>query len=252
MQQSNAYILVFSAIMTILLGGLLSFTSTYLKPLQQQQEELDQKKKILSAVRDISQIKEPDKLLSLYERSFSSVVLNIEGEEVEVDKEGKAIQASDINIQKNHKLPKQERLYPLYVFRDTNTGQTKGYVFPMFGSGLWDWISAYVALSEDLNTVLGISFDHKAETPGLGARITSAEVQDRYKGKRILDTEGRLASISMLKGEKGLPLGDHELDGMSGATMTGKGVNTMLKEYFSCYYPYIAKKRGAENNREGP
>ena len=75
------------------------------------------------------------------------------------------------------------------------------YIFPMFGNGLWDWISGFVALDENLNTVVGVAFDHKAETPGLGARISSDEIQNRYKGKMNYNQVDELVSVKMLKSE---------------------------------------------------
>ena len=101
------------------------------------------------------------------------------------------------------------------------------YIFPMFGNGLWDWISGFIALDKDLNQIVGVAFDHKAETPGLGARISSAEIQDRYKGKKIFNELGDLVSIKMLKKENNELLTFHEVDGMSGATITANGLNDM-------------------------
>jgi len=117
------------------------------------------------------------------------------------------------------------------------------YIFPMFGNGLWDWISGFVALDKDLNKVVGVAFDHKAETPGLGARISSDEIQDRYKGKEIFDIEGNLISIKMLKKENNPALSIHEVDGMSGATITANGLNDMMKNYLDCYLPFILKNK---------
>ena len=117
----------------------------------------------------------------------------------------------------------------------------------MFGNGLWDWISGFVALDKDLNKVVGVAFDHKAETPGLGARISSNEIQDRYKGKEIFDGLGNLVSVRMLKKENNSELNIHEVDGMSGATITANGLNDMLKNYLDCYLPFIIKNK--KNNQ---
>ena len=111
----------------------------------------------------------------------------------------------------------------------------------MFGNGLWDWISGFIALDEKLNTVVGVAFDHKAETPGLGARISSEEIQDRYKGKMIYNQINELVSVKMLKSENNKGLSSHEVDGMSGATITAYGLNDMIYHYFECYNPYISK-----------
>lgn len=239
MRQSNTYILIFAAGLTIIVGGLLSTTSVVLKPLQDKQVELDTKKKILSAVMEVSSIKYPDEILRVYAENISSYVVDFQGNIVEKDAKGIDIVAEKINVAKNSKLPKEERMYP--VFQAINGDQA--YIFPMYGQGLWDWISGFIALEGDLNTVKAITFDHKTETPGLGARIADLEIQERYVGKKIYDASGTLRSIDMVKGEKGLPLNDHHVDGMSGATMTSKGVNAMLRKYLESYGNFISKTR---------
>jgi len=243
-QQSNTYIIVFTLLMTIFFGTLLSFTRMKLGPIQKVQVEIDTKKKILGAVMDISTLSS-DEVLELYNKKMSSVVLDISGNEV-LASDGEKLIAEEINIQKNYKIEKNDRDYPVFMFSDD--GNTIDYyIFPMFGNGLWDWISGFVALDKDLNKVVGVAFDHKAETPGLGARISSNEIQDRYKGKEIFDGLGNLVSVRMLKKENNSELNIHEVDGMSGATITANGLNDMLKNYLDCYLPFIIKNK--KNNQ---
>ena len=242
MQQSNLYIILFAAGLTVIFGGALSLASVGLKPLQDKQVEIDTKKKILGAVMDISSISDPNEILRIYNEKVTSIVVDINGNEMEKDEEGTPLVAEEVNIQKNAKLNPQQRQYPVFMF--TEDGESvDSYIFPTFGSGLWDWISGYLALEKDLNTVLGIALDHKGETPGLGARITEANVQQRYVGKKIFDEQGQLVSIKMLKGEGNSGLNDHQVDGMSGATITGKGVNAMLEDYLKCYLAFIKKNK---------
>tara|TARA_B100002019_G_C21158919_1_gene542216 strand:+ start:279 stop:950 length:672 start_codon:yes stop_codon:yes gene_type:complete len=215
-----------------------------LGPIQKVQVEIDTKKKILGAVMDISTLSS-DEVLELYNKKMSSVVLDISGNEV-LASDGEKLIAEEINIQKNYKIEKNDRDYPVFMFSDD--GNTIDYyIFPMFGNGLWDWISGFVALDKDLNKVVGVAFDHKAETPGLGARISSNEIQDRYKGKEIFDGLGNLVSVRMLKKENNSELNIHEVDGMSGATITANGLNDMLKNYLDCYLPFIIKNK--KNNQ---
>lgn len=247
MQRSNTYIIIFSAVLTIVLGLLLSGTSVVLKPLQDKQVDLDNKKKILGAVMDISSIKDPNEILALYQKRFTSIVIDINGKPIEKDQKGNPVVAEKVNIQKNYKMDKGDRMYPVFQFMsESDPTKVEAYIFPMWGAGLWDWISGFVAVDSDLNTIKGVAFDHKTETPGLGARITSDQIKDRYKGKKLFDTSGDLVSVSMIKGEKGEPLDDHHIDGMSGATLTGKGVNNMMLHYLECYKSFIDKtKNGA-------
>lgn len=248
MQRSNTYIILFSIALTVVLGGMLSLASVGLKPAQDKQVELDTKKKILGAVMDISAIKDPNELLALYDKKVQSLVVDINGEEVTTDAKGNPVVAEKVNIQKNYRFDPEERLYPVFKFMsDEDPNKVAAYIFPMFGSGLWDWISGYLAVDSDLETIRGVAFDHKQETPGLGARITSEVVQDRYVGKKIYNDKSELVSVSMVKGEGNPGLTEHEVDGMSGATLTGKGVNQMLKHYLTCYQPYISKVKSGDN-----
>ncbi|PDH50757.1 MAG: NADH:ubiquinone reductase (Na(+)-transporting) subunit C [Rhodothermaeota bacterium MED-G16] len=240
MQKSNTYIIIFTLIMTIFFGTLLSFTRMKLAPIQKVQVEIDTKKKILGAVMDISSLN-PEEILETYENKMSSKVLDIKGNELSQE-DGNIYIAEEVNISKNYKINKDERLYPVFMY--SNDGSSIDfYIFPMFGNGLWDWISGFIALDKDLNEIVGVAFDHKTETPGLGARISSDEIQERYKGKKIFNELGDLVSIKMLKKENNKMLTLHEVDGMSGATITANGLNDMLKNYLDCYLPFIKKNQ---------
>ena len=238
MQQSNSYVILFAIGLTIVLGGLLSLTSVALKPLQDEQVKLDTQKKILGAVITLDPNLEPAEIDALYRSRVQSMLVDINGNPVDSE-----VEAESIDIGKNHKVAVEDRAYPVFVYSNEE-GEVEAYIFPMFGAGLWDWISGYVALANDLNTVKGIAFDHKAETPGLGARITEDAVRSRYQGKTIYDGD-ELVSITMVKGEGNSGLGDHQVDGMSGATMTANGVNDMLAHYLGCYQEFIQKNKQA-------
>jgi Na+-transporting NADH:ubiquinone oxidoreductase subunit C len=238
-RQSNAYIIVFSIITTIILGGLLSVASVGLGPRQKIQVEIDTKKSILGAVMDIQK---SDDVLGIYDQKIESLVVDIEGNQVETDASGDAVVAENVSIEKNYKLPPEERLYPVFLFKG-ESGETEAYILPVYGNGLWDVIWGYVALDKDLNTIKGAVFDHKGETPGLGARIAEANIQSRFVGRKVYNQEGELVSVSMLKGE-GNPaesLDDHHVDGLAGATITARGLNNMLYNYLEYYQNYLKK-----------
>jgi Na+-transporting NADH:ubiquinone oxidoreductase subunit C len=248
-QQSNTYVLVFSAILTIVLGGLLSLANQGLKPMQQKSVELDTKKKILGSVTDLKG-KKGEEVLSLYKQSIASSVVDLDGNLIEKNEKGEPIVAENVNVAKNFKKPAEERQFPVYVYHTPgNKEAIEAYILPIFGKGLWGPIYGFVALDTDLNTIKGIALDHDKETPGLGARITGDDVLTRYIGKKIFDDAGELLSVSMLKGENNpsKALDDHHIDGMSGATITGKGVNDMLIDYMGHYKKFIEKKGRATN-----
>ena len=251
MRQSNVYVIGFSAVLTILLGGLLSFTAIGLRPIQQEQVALDTQKKILGAV---VELQPGDDVPAIYQQRIRSLVVNTEGEEVK-EVEGAPVVAEGVDIGKQFDLPPEERLYPVYRYVSAdNPDQTEAYILPVYGNGLWDKIWGYVALEKDLETLRGVVFDHAGETPGLGARITSVEVQERFRGKKIYDDLGELVGVTMVKGETGEPniYGSNEVDGLSGATMTAVGVNNMIRNYLGYYEPYLEKSTGKQLDKPGP
>ena len=251
MQQSNTYIIVFTAIMTIVVGGLLSFTSQILGPAQRKSIEQDTKSQILGSVMDKEVLKKMkrNELLALYDARIASLVVDVDGEEITTDAKGNPIVAEEVNIAKNFKLLPEERSYPVFKYmNEADPNKVEAYILPVYGNGLWDKIWGYVALGSGLEAITGVSFAHKAETPGLGARISSPDIQSRYVGKKIYDQQGELVSVTMLKGEGNKDLGEHQVDGMSGATITGRGVNKMLKEYLNSYQAYFNKVNSGSTN----
>ncbi len=229
--------------MTVVIGGILSFTSQVLAPAQKKSIELDTKQSILSAVMTLEK---GDDALAIYSTRIKSMVIDLEGNLIEKDRKGNPIVAENVNILKNYKMDRDKREYPVYEYmnKDDST-KVEAYILPLYGAGLWNAIYGYVALEKDLNTIKGVSFGHVQETPGLGARIDSKEIQARYKGKTIFDESGKLVSVVMKKGEVKDPslFGTHEVDGMSGATLTAKGLNAMVKDYLTNYESFIKKNQ---------
>ncbi len=235
MRQSNLYIILYAAAITVVCGGALAIASQSLKPLQDANIEKERKQNILATVMEL---KEGDDIEQLYASRVKERVIDFQGNL----KAG--IKASSVVIAQQYKLKPEDRLLPIYEFRNqADTTQIENAVMPVYGYGLWNNIWGFVALKSDLNTVQGVKFEHAGETPGLGARITSDDVQVRYKGKMLFDGDNIL-SVVMQKGEGFDYASDaHKVDGMSGATLTGKGVNNMLKDYFACYKNYLKKNQ---------
>ncbi|MEQ8425072.1 MAG: NADH:ubiquinone reductase (Na(+)-transporting) subunit C [Cyclobacteriaceae bacterium] len=240
MRQSNTYIIIFTLITTVFVGGTLAVTSILLGPRQAKSIEYDTKSQILGAVMTIT---EEDDVLGIYDSRIKSLVVNSNGEEVTTDDKGQPIVAEKVDVSKNYKLKPEERLLPVFKYvNESDSTQIEAFILPVYGNGLWDRIWGFVALDSRLETIKGVSFGHKAETPGLGARISDDPViSERYEGKKIYNDQGKLVSVEMVKGEKGAPLDEHHVDGMSGATMTGNGVNKMLMEYLNAYQSYFEK-----------
>ena len=120
MRQSNLYVILFAIALTVVFGGALSLTNVGLKPLQDQQIELDTKKKILGAVMDISNIENPEEILELYSKKVKAVVVDVNGNLLDTDSKGNPYVAEKVNIQKNSKLSAEERVYPVFMFMNAS------------------------------------------------------------------------------------------------------------------------------------
>jgi Na+-transporting NADH:ubiquinone oxidoreductase subunit C len=233
-RQSNTYIVLYATAITVVCGGLLAFASVSLKDKQDANIAMEQKKNILSSV---ITLKEGDNINELYASQVKGFVLDYNGNV----KEG--MTPEQVELAKEYKKAPADRLLPVYEFRSkTDSAKVEYAVMPVYGYGLWNNIWGFVAVKSDFSTIQGVKFQHAGETPGLGARIESDEIQERFKGKTIFDN-GTLTSVVIQKGEgQDYSNAPHKVDGMSGATLTAKGVNNMLKDYLACYENYLKKK----------
>ncbi len=222
---SNKYTIGFSFVMVVIVALLLAFASEGLKPMQNQNIEREKMQNILQSVGlEISREEAQD----AYNKYITeAIVLNDKGEQIEGD-------AFKVDILKEYKSGGQKN-FPIFIFE--NEGNKK-YIIPLVGKGLWGPIWGYIALEEDKNTVAGASFDHKGETPGLGAEINQGWFQEPFVGKKVFDESGEYKSIRVIKG--GAPEGDkHGVDAISGGTITGNGVTEMLVRTLKTYEPYL-------------
>ena len=249
MQQSNGYIIGFSVALTIVCGGLLAGVYSGLKSEHKRQEDNDKRTQILSAYERIAP---GTPIETFFNKHIKGLVVDTKGE----IKSESLEEAFDIDINKEMKKDESVRRLPIFRYvSDVDTTKYYAYIIPVYGNGLWDKIWGYVAISgDDFNTIRGAVFDHKAETPGLGARITESEEEVgptafrlRFIGKKIFGENGDVKSIKVVKGEKnkGLEKEDHKVDGLSGASMTTTGVNTMLENYFKYYSPFLISQKSA-------
>jgi len=224
---SNKYTLFYVALMTLIVAVSLAFLATELKPRQEAEEALEKKKQILNSV---SSIQDKAIVEGEYNKRIKELVVDAQGKPVT------DINAFDIDIKKEYRKPVEERQLPVYIY--TGDDNAKNYIIPLYGNGLWDAIWGFVALKQDLNTIAGTSFDHKGETPGLGAEITKDWFQGQFVGKE-LQKNGTYA-FDILKGRGNAIEGKANLvDGMSGATITGDGVEDMIKKGYDSYQAYF-------------
>lgn len=222
---SNKYTIGFSIVMVVIVALLLAFASEGLKPMQNQNIEREKMQNILKSVGiEVTR----DEAKDAYDKYITEeIVLNDKGEQIEGD-------AFKVDILKEYKSGGQKN-FPIFIYESEGS---KKYIIPLVGKGLWGPIWGYIALEEDKNTVAGASFDHKGETPGLGAEINQGWFQEPFVGKKIFDESGEYKSIRVIKG--GAPEGDkHGVDAISGGTITGNGVSEMLVRTLKTYEPYL-------------
>ena len=242
MNRSKLYSVVFVLIITVFWGFVLSFAATSLREPQQANEKLNMRTNILLAVGLVDRDNDlgADELNSIYDESVQSFLVDHEGKVIE----GSTAEGVDLEEELENPDPGTWRL-PVFVV--TEGGRASVYAIPVFGKGLWSTLYGYLALSDDLDTVQGITFYKHGETAGLGAEIEQAWFQDNFVGKKIFDGS-ELRSIEVVKGKVGDVYSnpaDHTyaVDGISGASMTGRGVTDLLDEKLNIYGPYIRRVR---------
>jgi len=224
--RSDTYTIVFTTIVTVVLGLGLSVTADSLRERQSINEELDIKKNILSVLGfSLSSDWENDKIQSLYEQNINEFI---------VDKTGSILSSIESSNSDN---------YTIYQSREND--KVTGYAIPIAGKGLWGTMYGYFAIEPDAETVKGITFYRHKETPGLGAEVDKEWFQSNFIGKKLIDTNGSLVSVEVVKGYVSStdPKSMHKVDGISGATITGKGLTTFLKNDLQKYEPYLSKVR---------
>lgn len=225
---SNTYIFIFSSVMVIAVAAILSIAAITLQPFQKRNVEINKKQNILTSINIESTAKNAEEL---YTKIITeSYVVSTNGSVIE------GAEAFTIDMKKEVSKPVAERNLPIFV---SNVKNTKQYIIPVYGKGLWGPIWGYVSLNDDLSTIYGANFAHKGETPGLGAEIDTKAFQAKFIGKQIFDKSGTFVSVRVLKGGTANPESNHEVDGISGGTITSVGVDEMLKDCLSSYEAYF-------------
>ena len=133
----------------------------------------------------------------------------------------------------------------LHVFTGTTADGESAYVIPVVGRGLWGGLWGYIAVNETKDKVLGTYFYHESETAGLGARISEKWFQNQFIGKPIFDGENNVV-LTVVKA--GAAQNDNEVDGVTGATLTSKGVAAMVKDGLTAYKDFLVSQAPAASD----
>ena len=261
-RDSNVYTIVFATVMVVIVGGLLAFIASSLKPIQKANTTNEKMQNILQAIglEEMRELQRDEAGAKFNDFVKRRITINYKGEILSDKTAADAIDPTDkldafnIDLRKEYSryvkpilsankgddeaikaaLSQSEDIhFPIFVCEDK--GKTI-YVLSASGKGLWDDIWGYIGLSADLETINGTVFDHKGETAGLGSKINEAWFEDQFVGKTTAK-DGKFIPIVVKK--PGNDLNNHQVDGISGATFTGVGVNEMLGRSMEVYYNFF-------------
>ncbi len=193
---SNRHIFLYATILIVILAVLLTITALWLQPFQNRNEKNEKRINILTAA-GIPDVNAKNAALMFEKHCTSEFLLDENGDPTEGD-EG----------------------LPVFVI-DRQTS-----VIPMQGNGLWGPIWGYLAIASDGKTVVGATFGHKSETPGLGGEITTEKFQGQFAGKQVMDIGSPVPA---------------EFDAITGATKTSNGVKEMIDSTLEKYSAYLRK-----------
>ena len=231
---SNRYTLIFTTLVTMILAFILSSAYSSLEDITNSNIQADIKKNILSSLGFAPSNKAPwttENVEQIFQESIVSFVVDKSGNVIP----GKLPQDIDPSV--------DTELYPLY--KKIVDGKVDGFAIPISGKGLWGTMYGYFAIEPDGATAKGITFYKHIETPGLGAEVDKPWFQQNFVGKRFIDNDGNLIGIQTIKGkvDESSDEAYHQVDGITGATMTSRGLNEFLLKDLKFYNPYFEQIR---------
>jgi len=231
---SNRYTLIFTTLVTMILAFILSSAYSSLEDITNSNIQADIKKNILSSLGFAPSNKAPwttENVEQIFKESIVSFVVDKSGNVIP----GKLPQDIDPKV--------DTELYPLY--KKIVDGKVDGFAIPISGKGLWGTMYGYFAIESDGATAKGITFYKHIETPGLGAEVDKPWFQQNFVGKRFIDNDGNLIGIQTIKGkvDESSDEAYHQVDGITGATMTSRGLNEFLLKDLKFYNPYFEQIR---------
>ena len=236
---SNLYTLLFATGMVLVVGSLLAFLASSLKPTIDENKRIEKQQNILYAMG----VNENDESSAIFVskdkvgEEFSKYITKqivIQGGKITEDENAYLI---DVKKEQTAEKAGKERRLPLFV--GEKNGKTF-YIAPIRGKGLWDAVWAYVGMDENM-VIQGAYFDHKGETAGLGANIKLRFFMDDFIGEN-LKKDGSFKGIAISKSNndpKNQDKTDNEVDAIAGATITGDGVSAMIKSELRKYVSFF-------------
>lgn len=250
----NSYTVIYATILVVVVAALLAIVSLSLKDKQQINIEVEKQMNILGSAHLAKGAKEAPNKNKYIQDEFTkniteALIINAEGDVVEsfteniVESEAFKIEPSKQfslirQINEGNEALKKDLKLPVFIC--TTPDGAKSIILSCYGQGLWGDIWGYISLKDDYQTLNGALFDHAGETPGLGAEITSDKFKSQFEGKSIFDNDN-ISPIKVVKG--GVKDAKHEIDAISGATITSTCVQDMISNWLKYYEPYLKKQK---------
>ncbi|MCM1377601.1 MAG: NADH:ubiquinone reductase (Na(+)-transporting) subunit C [Clostridium sp.] len=236
-KQSNLYTVIYSAVLVLVVGIVLSLVYQILRPAQEENISNDTKRQILAAA--LITPKEGETIGELYaEHIKASYLVSPDGKKLTDGKD-----AFSVDVSAESKKPVEERELPVF---ECQTDKGLKYIVPVYGAGLWGPIWGYVAFDSNGDTIYGAYFAHQGETPGLGAEIEKPAFSDQFKGKNIFSAGGEFQSVAVVKA--GRETNNRPwVHAISGGTITSQGVQAMLEHSLQPYTAYFKTLNTTQN-----
>ena len=239
-------------VLALVCSALVSGAAVGLRPYQEANRRADQKKNILRA----AGLYRPDTPVETLFADIETRIIDLQtgayltrGPDPETYDQLQAALSNDLGRPLDRQddiagLRRLEKYSLVYLVRRGN--KTEQIILPVRGKGLWSTMYGYVALDADLRTIRGISFYEHGETPGLGGEIENPRWQAAWQGKKMYSPTGTV-SLRIVKG-KAAATGDaamYQVDGLSGATMTARGVENLMRFWFGehGFKPFFDRRR---------
>lgn len=254
MQQfSTKYTYIFTLVLCLLCSILLSIAAVGLKERQEANQKLDKQKSVLQAANLVAA---GEKLTAarIQEKfaSITPIVVDLKSDTIAEGVDAAQYNEDDVPVMTPPPNAAQIKEMPeqIQIFEVMKGDKVDMFVLPIEGKGLWGTLYGYLALDADTTTIKGITYyDHK-ETPGLGGEVDNPKWKNRWPGRKAYDSDWNVA-IHVIKGPAGPAAEDpYSVDGLSGATLTSRGVSNMLKFWLGDegYGPWL---KGLRDGRSG-
>ncbi|GAB4128261.1 MAG: Na(+)-translocating NADH-quinone reductase subunit C [Ignavibacteriales bacterium] len=238
---------------------LVATATVSLEAIQNQNKKLDKIENILAAGGLEDENKNP---IDIYEENIKPIIIELKsGRTLAANEYDAVLNPDKFDVKKLKGDPKYSEPIPadedlanvktrpkymaVYQLVDKNKN-VEAYILPIYGKGLWSTLFGFISLDKDLKTVRGITFYEHGETPGLGGEVDNKKWKATWKNKVALDDQGKVI-LNVIKGtvDKSDPMANSKIDGLSGATLTTRGVNNLIQYWLgeNGYGPFFNKVR---------